>query len=169
MNNLEIEKGLRGALGKEARFLGVLLADEVERLFKTRQPVVCIINTLPSWSQKKMGHWLCIYRDPNRVVCLDSYAQEPRSYSVYFKNLEKPGLQLIRNTFRLQQMHSDVCGAYAMYFTYYITHIGPSDTLKRVCSDFSKADYSGNDEFVMLFAYNKFSMPPCPYTFNTCP
>ena len=169
MNNMEIERGLRGHTGKQALFLGVLLADEVKSIPRHRKPVVCIVNTLPSYSKRKMGHWICLYYEPGMLVFLDSYALNPKIYSEYFKFNDHPGLSVYKNAFRLQGTRSDVCGAYAMYFAYNVSHLGVRETLEKICMEFSKTDYSRNDEHVMRFAYSKFLMPVCHQTFNTCP
>ena len=158
-----------GRTGKQALFLGVLLADEVKSIPRYRKPIICVVNTLPSYSNRKMGHWLCLYYEPGMLVFLDSYALDPKVYSDYFRYKDYPGLSIYKNAFRLQSTRSDVCGAYAMWFAYHVSHLGVRETLNKTCMEFSKTEYSKNDVHVMRFAYSKFLMPVCRQTFNTCP
>lgn len=178
MDGGQIERGLKGVI-KNGRggpiFAGVYLADGIKyftqyyyRSFPS--PVVGIFNTLGSNSDPlSIGHWICIYKSSRRLAYLDSYAQDPLNYSPNFKELEKWDVPIYKNEFALQNLYSNVCGLYCMYFVHNITRYGLDETLKLMSKTFSPSNPSGNDEWITRYAYNNFALPPCNRIgFSTC-
>lgn len=174
MNCLEINEALNGVLGREVQYLGCYLANDARKILKKiyNHPVVFIINTLDAESADTMGHWVtfCIAKAMTKteIVILDSFGN-PRieTYSKYFKvilnSFEKYDLHIFND--RIQQLETYFCGNYALYFTYYLSHLGVGKALRKFAQDFKYEQHSKNDALVVKFTYDNLNMPLCQTTF----
>ena len=171
MNTHQIKTALRGRIGPHASYVGVLFADQTKSLLRHRvshRPVLCIINTLPSYSRESMGHWIAVCYVRAKLIFFDSFGQDPRIYSWYFQEvtLSRPDISVVKYNVQVQHMNTLVCGVYAIFFVYNIAKHGLETIPGLICKFFSRSDYLKNDKKILEYGYTYFNLPNCYITFR---
>jgi len=100
---------------------------------------------------KPGNHWFLIHVDKFSVNFVDSFAKEPSYYSI--QDEVKSTKRFNNVPFQLQSFFSDVCGEYAIFFSY---HLSRSKTLEEIVKYFSKSVRVWNDECVRNFVHKLF-------------
>ena len=141
MNNFEIEYALR------QHGVKVMCAEELPALVK-KKPRCYVVNT------DRCGnpglHWTVFYfpqRGPAEFF--DSLGNPPEHYHRRFKGVlmaNGPRYSYLKN--RLQDLDSNVCGHYCIYF---VQQRSRGRTMKDICRDFRKNRYVQNDAFVYQY------------------
>lgn len=147
MNTLEIDKKLEKVTG----FLGAFAYDQLPK--SKRQMFSLIINT--SSSHEVGDHWLVLVYKNNVYYFIDSYGRGilDLTFSTDFKEAitRYVGEQkIIYNGKMLQQMLSNTCGDYAIYF---VSMLSAGLSLKKAIKVFSD-NLKLNDLYVTLFVKN---------------
>src|SRR5579871_5314319 len=111
MNGFEIEKIISKFMcGCGSNFAGVFAADEIPERF-AQYPVGYVINTDPRALPGQ--HWVAYYHSsPNSNEFFDSYGNPPSTFSL------KTFPQLTYNKLCFQELDSDVCGQYCIFYLY---------------------------------------------------
>ena len=102
---------------------GIYAIDELSKLKVSSRPCFLIVNTCSSKSNKRMGHWLCLYLDIYGYVSIffDSFGLAPEVYPEIKKFLRRHSKFIRYNEICLQHPSYETCGLYVIYFAKYIT------------------------------------------------
>lgn len=174
MNALEIEGGLEGKLGGKVRFLGCHYLEDISYLLDTAKyeikPCVFVLFTLANNDKSsQLGHWISVYISyaDSTLGYFDSYNLYPKIYSraLHAFIQARPCITVHKTSYRLQGVHSLVCGVYTMYFTFLVSHHGLKKAFSHIHNIFKKHNYKYNDKTVVRIAYKIFKMPICENTF----
>ena len=173
MNGYEIEHGLNGVLGDNIIFLGCYWMNDAPSILRSAiskgRPCVVIFNTLNKNSKESlMGHWISIYINYGNLTLgyFDSYNLEPEIYSRSMgKFLRDSPWSVYKLTYRIQGIKSLVCGVYAMYYVYLLSHHSLKKSFAHIHKIFKKHQYKNNDKLILRIAYKIFHMPVCEKTF----
>jgi len=132
----------------------VIPADFLEaELNKNKEyPKVYIVNTLASYSRSIMGHWICVFAIKNKlndskISVFDSFG---KPLTFFNRKLFKFLAEEERNKKTLQNMNSDVCAKYALFYVYYKLR---NYSMKRITDMFSRSTIE-NDLIVNRFYSN---------------
>ena len=116
-----------------------------------------IVNT--STKPNEMGHWLLFFNDGNSLNFFDSFGFHPKMYggpiAKYFMGHRKAKIVTEHS---LQNPASFVCGAYCIYFAYFMCKN------LRHCDIISKFDVNNtrkNDKIVEAFVFSLTGDPDC--------
>lgn len=144
MNTLEIDKKLE----KVAGYLGAFPYDEIPK--SNNQAFSLIINT--SSSNEPGDHWLALVYRNNVYYFLDSYGRDilDLTFPKEFKEAIKSYIsdqKIIYNRKLLQQITSNTCGAYGIYF---ISLLNDGISLKKSLAVFTD-NLKYNDYYVSIF------------------
>lgn len=102
-------------------------------------------------SEMPGNHWFLIYVDKRNVNFIDSFAQDPKFYSIQSEIKSNKSIKKI--DFQLQSIFSDVCGEYTVFFSY---HLCRGKSLEQILEYFSRSNQQANDECVRNFIYKLF-------------
>ena len=146
MNTGELEQIIcRSVILPKVKFLGVFPQDHTQFLVAHTLeahtfPICFVSNTHPS---TRVGeHWVAFYySNENSAEFFDSYGLHPSLYEFHFT-------PRTWNTHSLQQLNSNVCGHYCIYFLY---HRIRNKTLPEIVAPFSSQDLAWNDKQVVDF------------------
>ena len=146
MNNLQIDACLK----KCKSFHGTFPIDKMPPL--DDKPYSCVLNLSPSGHSGT--HWVALFsRDDETVEYFDSYGRQmPGDIRACIGER-----YAVRNNVILQQLGSNVCGQYCIYFVWNRDKGRP---MKRIIADFSKIDQKRNDSKVKLWVHKKFCYLP---------
>ena len=90
-------------------FIGVFAANELPNYIPTGKGLIvnCCKRTLPG------QHWLTIYQSSSKKVeFFDSYGRKPSDYGIKIKT----GMIVQTNNIQLQNLFSNVCGLYCIFY-----------------------------------------------------
>src|SRR5579871_3123709 len=146
MNGFEIEKIISKFMcGCGSNFAGVFAADEIPERF-AQYPIGYVVNTDPRLLPGQ--HWVAYFHSsPNSNEFFDSYGNHPSTFSL------KSYPQLKYNKYCFQELESNVCGQYCIFYLYkrsknfsldYITQILsnariPDQFVAQFCNSLSRA------------------------------
>ena len=173
MDNEQLATAVRKYLPPRCfkKFLGCLTVDEVAKLNipYEHDPLIIIVNILPSSKINLMGHWVLMYIENKTIYFLDSYGLHPKNYSRYFTQFlhNHKGFKLNLNKRQLQSPTSYVCGAYVLFFIHTICHRGIKFLKKVLQNKFRNSTPTQNDRAILVFVYKHFPglMTKCRDTF----
>ncbi len=172
MNGVEIEFGLQGSLGKKIRFLGCYWIDDIPRLLNLSKnyPSVFILNTLSKDDKTSvLGHWIALYVNymDGTLGYFDSYNLDPKHYSIPLHDFiqSSPHITVYRLSYRLQGIHSVVCGIYTMLFSHLLSHYNITSSFSYLHKIFKRRQFTYYDKLVTRMVYRLFKMPSCEKTF----
>ena len=142
MNTREITADMRGV----RRFGGVWARDQLLReVSDDDYDKYFIVNTDPA--SKPGSHWVAVYTGDSPEFS-DSLGQSPSTYGKEFQLfLLQHGSRYIYNSKRLQNISSDICGQYCIYYIL-LREMGYS--MGQVAKSFTN-DLRMNDEIVKEF------------------
>ena len=69
------------------------------------------------------SHWVCFIVKDNKSHCFDSFGGQPENFLP--KLLPKP---IIYHNYKIQDIFSELCGSYCLYFFYLIERMNYYDT-----------------------------------------
>ena len=168
MNRSDINLALRGKLGDKAEYLGCFAADEISDLDLSatngKKILVFIVNILPTYKAKLMGHWISFaIFNTNKVYCFDSLGLNPDEYNNHIRLfLSKYKEQVFSNaTIRMQGYESFLCGFFALTFTHLISRFGLPKTLKYLSNNLSSTNFHFNDFFVFSYCLKYLRLKSC--------
>lgn len=173
MNAREIEEGLAGSLGNGIIFLGCITDGDILKYLRCamRQNKGCVfILFVEGSSNTEIGHWVAVYINfaEKSIGYYDTYnlnlaITSPTLYSFIQRF---PCLKLTTLAYRIQSVNSLVCGAYAMYFTYLISHKNHLDKVWNILHrTFKRNTFISNDKIIIRLAYRLFTIPHCSQLF----
>jgi len=170
MNALEIERGLAGVMGDKVIFLGChpqgYFSNLLDQAKQHLKPAVVILNTL-NWGETTihLGHWIAVYINYETLTLgyFDSYNLHPSINSLALHRFIQahPYMTVHRLAYRIQGTHSIVCGIYAMYFCYLLSHQHLKRVMQCIHGTFKKGQYFYNDKLILRLGYKLFHMPQC--------
>ena len=135
----------------------VLARDELSDLpNQLKRPCSIIANTDPL--HKPGEHWVALYLPPHSksVEFFDSYGLSPATLHKDFETFcSRQGNQTIYNNVCLQNIDSQVCAHFCLFFLY-SRRFGRS--IQDILLNFSPHDKYGNEEFVFNFVYRLHSI-----------
>lgn len=113
-----------------------------DKLTYRKKNTYLVVNT--DESGKPGTHW-CAIAIKNKIYCMCSYGIPLKTYSKHFENFFKVvGKPVIQRLISIQNIGSDVCGHYSLFFLYSIYN------KINFYKNFSKSLYE-NDLFVKKF------------------
>ena len=144
LNTLQIDKKLENIHG----FLGAFPYDELPK--SRRKLFSLVVNT--SSSHEPGDHWLALVYRNNAYYFLDSYGRDitDMTFPEEFKEAIKRyvgGEKILYNRKILQQILSNACGDYAIYF---VRMFSSGDSLKKSLTVFTD-NLKYNDVYVTNF------------------
>ena len=128
-------------------FLGTFAYDEIPEKPKDTK-FSLIINTSPSNTDG--DHWIALVYDKSTFYFLDSYGRSlndttlPKQFSIAVKNYV--GQNPKHNSKWLQQLTSNTCGEYCVYFIQEIEKVG----FKKMLQVFSD-NLKNNDKYILNY------------------
>ena len=130
-------------------FLGVFPADKVPIFFPSKN--WCLVaNTDPSY--KGGQHWVAFGHKWGENLYFDSYGKKPSSHWKPWARFDK----WKQDSRDLQQMTSDVCGDWCLYWCIALAR-APSDAkLSKLMHKFSEQDRETNDRHVFTVIHSRF-------------
>jgi hypothetical protein len=144
MNNLQIDQILRNTQTTKSGYLGCFSADNIPMGSKVGFMVVNVAS-----NGSAMGHWVMFYSNGKRAIFFDSFGLSPNIYlgkiAKYYNSFEY-GTAAIEKA--IQNSNSYVCGAYCIYYIYYLSKNTPLSVINR---RFSHKTKLGNDKRVEKF------------------
>jgi len=169
MNGLQLESVFRKNPFTSASYAGIFNALHVPKYLDRGK--FFVVNT--SKSPLIMGHWIAFVNCTREgLIFVDSLGRKPSHYKGKIAEFYEGyrGKKSVLTNVRLQQEDSLVCGAYVVYFVYFILKKYPH---KRILREFT-FNRKKNDTFVEYFLYKlsgthvKCDGSLCPHsTFNT--
>ena len=170
MNTDDILYVLKGRLGRNIIFHGVLSSDQVRsfEIPKIRDNNIAFIANILRLGDLRMGHWVVflITKSPtNEIYFFDSYALKPAFYCGDFEFFLKRNsiYEAYNITRKLQSDASLICGLYASWYIYHCSR----HSIYRVTQILGKTfkDRSGyeNDKIVFNFYINRLNKKSCLY------
>ena len=73
-------------------------------------------------------HWVCFYIKDKQIILLRfSFGGSPDKFLL--KQLPKP---IIYHNFKIQNINSDLCGSYCLYFFYLMEQMNYYDTILKI-------------------------------------
>ena len=75
-------------------------------------------------------HWTCFYIKDNKSFYFDSFGVQPDKFLL--KQLPKP---IIYHNYKIQDINSQLCGSYCLYFFYLIERMNYYDTFLKMYFD----------------------------------
>jgi hypothetical protein len=116
MNNLQIDRIIYNTPTTKSGYLGCFSARDMPM-----SPRIGFMVINVSTSTSDMGHWVMFYSNGQRIIFLDSFGFSPNVYagniSEYFNSFEYCTVAINK---AIQNNHSYVCGAYCIYYIYYL-------------------------------------------------
>ena len=142
MNTLQINACLKRC----SSFRGTFPIDKMPPL--DTQPYSCVLNLSPSGHAGT--HWIALFsKDGKMVEYFDSYGRD-----IPMEIREKIGQRhTVTNGITLQQVGSNVCGQYCIYFVW---NRDKGRSLKSIVADFSRTSQKKNDSKVKQWVHKKF-------------
>ena len=131
-------------------FLGTFACDEIPKKPKKVANFSLVVNVDPA--DKPGSHWIGIIFSRNVLYFVDSYGRTYKDHElfpgIFTRNIRKfiGDLKVVCNRKMLQQLVSNACGDYAVYFIREITKNG----FRKAMSVFSE-NLKKNDEYVVNY------------------
>ena len=72
-------------------------------------------------------HWTCFYMKDNQSYYFDSFGGSPNKFLL--KQLTKP---ILYHNFKIQNINSQLCGSYCLYFFYLIERMNYHDAILKI-------------------------------------
>lgn len=147
LNELEIDKVLWKNPITRRIYMGTFPSNSIPYIKKF--PAAMIVNF--DEADQPGSHWVALYA-PNRFECLyfDSFGRPKETVDGISKYLHNSFLFVERQRVGIQDIASDVCGHYAIYFIY-MTALGvPYKKIENLL-----LNQSDRDRFVVNFVRNK--------------
>lgn len=130
-------------------FLGVFPADEIPMFFPHKD--WCLIaNTDPA--SKKGKHWISLGYHWNTFFFFDSYGKQPSTYRADWARFNK----WFQHGRDLQQMISDVCGDWCLYWNLCLARSPSKQRLEKWMNMFSEDTKESNDLHVFDKIHSRF-------------
>ena len=134
------------------------------------KPVVFVLNALSGEdTSNHLGHWMAIYLNYQTLTLgyFNSYMLSLLVNSLVLHAFIQTHTHIAvsRLAYRLQGTHSVVCGIYAMYFCYLVSHQSLKHAMQclhmscSVC--IKKGQYAYNDKLITHLGYKLFHIPSC--------
>lgn len=142
MDTIQINKFLKNHKNTKKIFLDCTSSDKIP--LSDIYPYSCVVNT--DDSSKPGQHWVSVYvPDSKTIEYFDSYALEPNeNIKIYLEKFEK----VIKNDTCLQNLYSDVCGEYCIYF---LINRGGGKNFHEIIENLSRKNE--RDKFVKTFVW----------------
>lgn len=151
MNTIDLERIItHNCLTPRVKFLGVFPRDHTKFLVAHTLdahtfPLCFVSNTKPSTSRGE--HWVAFYyTSEHSAEFFDSYGLHPSLYDFHLQPIHS---SIVWNQRCLQQLNSNVCGQYCIYYLY--QRIRAHKSLRECVSSFSLNDRAWNDSSVSHF------------------
>ena len=121
----------------DAAFGGVFSRDNVPQL--SNRFYIINLDDL----QGPGTHWVVVFNIGKPCIYFDSFAVPPPKEVI--KRMLKTKKDLVRNTYRIQDLTSDNCGFFCIYV---IDELQKNRQLIDILVDFEPLDYKKNDDFI---------------------
>ena len=148
MNTIQLTQ-IVNKFAQKTHFLGVLACDQLTCVKMSRLPLMCIINTDPSWLSGQ--HWVALYITSDRIGCFfDSYGKKPDhpSFPQTIYNFLKLNCVRIQHSARQVQGHNTItCGEHCLFFLCNMVNgLSYELFMRKYCDDTFR-----NDRLVSVF------------------
>lgn len=130
-------------------FLGVFPADKLPIFFPLKNWIF-IANTDPSGKPGK--HWVAFGHKWNKDFFFDSYGKKPSYYQTIWARFDA----WERDERDLQQLISDVCGDWCLYWCMAFVRVPTEHKLKIFMKKFSEYELEANDMHVFRVVHSRF-------------
>ena len=130
------------------RFGPLVLAKDkflLETDLRGQEQGVYIVNN--DEKEKPGSHWVLVIFFKTQIIFFDSFAKHPSYYGMDQK-IYSIRRHLIVNKMRLQSHHTNVCGQYCIFFSYFLCR---GESLENILKHFSRTNFLCNDEAVYKY------------------
>lgn len=153
MNTEEIYGYLNCFLSDRDCTFSVIPCDLLRNFKIEKYPLLLVVNSDVSSEPGK--HWLALYQADKKcpIIFIDSYGRGIENYNPIFRNFVNSNTSKLIDSDRiLQNLISDVCGQYTIYFLYLLYR--ENGCVGNMYRNFTN-DTVANDKFVVNFVKKK--------------
>ena len=151
MNTNELRSILTQDPRTRQQLIDVFALDEFKEYVRNNGLINGIYICNDQISENPGNHWFLIYVESDVINFVDSFAKHFTFYKIDKELSQKPVKIL---PFQLQSYFTEVCGHYAIFFSY---HLSRNKRLETIYQPFSRSNLLQNDEKVFNFLIQTFS------------
>ena len=120
MNTNEVRCILSRDKKTKQKFINVFALDEFKSFVQKHSLLEGLYVINDETSDLPGQHWLSIFYENNYLAFVDSFAKNPEDYNLLDELSRANSNDIKVSPYRLQNLFSDYCGEYIIYFAYHL-------------------------------------------------